>query len=211
MTASGDGASGIFARSSGPGGKGQLTINVQAGSTVSGGTGNAAGIRLVDGAANSIVNAGLVLVTAVQGAQGVAIRVDRASSSAVGTVQTTVTNTGAIIGQVLAAPHATIAVDNQQGGTVVTGPVMVLGAGGTVTNRGMLEVGGRRIARTAMQGTLVQTQAGRLVVDLAPVTRSRTGSADSLAVDGAVRLAARWRSARCTPASAGAAGRPSRA
>ncbi|WP_270933923.1 autotransporter outer membrane beta-barrel domain-containing protein [Falsiroseomonas oryzae] len=189
VSASGDGASGIFANSfAGDGGSGPMNITVLADGSVSGGSGNAAAIRLVDGSANTVTNAGTI--TSVGGTSGVALRADRSVADPFGTVVTTVTNTGLIVGQMEAGDGARISVANQPGGTLATGPRLILGAGGMLRNAGTLEVGGaRRVGETRLVGDLLQVHGGRMVMDLVPPRRDRATTADSLVVVGSARLA----------------------
>jgi hypothetical protein len=188
---SGLGVNAIFANSSGNFSNGQITVQVDAGSTVSGGTAtssaSATGIALVDGNASSIVNAGTV--TTVGDVNGVAIRTESSNGAGPFPVVTTVTNTGTIVGEMLADPHTQIIPANQPGATLVAGTRMALG-GGTLTNAGVLEIAGAgRRGTTRLEGSLVQTPEGRMVVDLAPY-RPRTGpEADRIDVIGRARLA----------------------
>ena len=189
--ASGAGASGIFANSAGGGASGPIQITLDAGSTVSGGTSTAstgaAGIRLVDGHANTITNAGTI--TAVNGVNGVAIRTDRGNPADFSNVVTTVNNSGTITGSTQAGTNTTLTINNQSGGTLVAGTQMALG-GGTLTNAGVVEIGGpRRFGTTRLEGTLVQTSAGRLVVDLAPFRRGIGTLIDRIEVIGRAQLA----------------------
>ncbi|MBP0495763.1 autotransporter outer membrane beta-barrel domain-containing protein [Roseomonas indoligenes] len=76
-------------------------------------------------------------------------------------------------------------VDNAAGATINTGPVMRLGAAGTLSNSGTLSIGGAgQMATTAMTGNLVQSGTGRLVLD----TNHATGASDRIDVQGSVRL-----------------------
>jgi hypothetical protein len=187
VTATGDSASGIFANSSSGGTNGTITITIGSGATVSGGTGNAAGIRLIDGSANTITNAGLI--TSVGGDDGVAIRVDR-SAGAFSTVTTTVTNTGTIIGEHLGGPHTTLNVNNPPTGTLVTGPRMILGDGGRLTNHGLMEIGGPGGVRTTtLSGTLVQGPSGVLRMAFHPHIAGQGPAASLLTVTGDATLA----------------------
>ena len=179
MTATGDGASGIFANSTSGGQNGTIGVTIGSDASVSGGSGNAAGIRLIDGSANTITNAGTLTSSG-----GVALRTDRSSAVTSGTVLTTVTSTGTITGELLAGDGTQINVNNAAGGTLVSGRRLVLGPSGFLTNHGTIDVRGRRIGTTALTGNLVQGASGRMRFDL----DAEAGEVDRLHVTGAATL-----------------------
>lgn len=112
------------------------------------------------------------------------------NGGAVGTVTTTVTNTGTIVGEHLAGSGTTLDVNNQPAGTLVTGPRMILGAGGLPTNHGVIDVGGPgRLRTTALAGNLVQGASGAMVMSFSPYIAGRGPAASLLAVTGNATLA----------------------
>jgi hypothetical protein len=172
VSAAGDGASGIFADSSGGGSNGNISISIGANSTVSGGIGNAAGVRLIDGLRNMITNAGTI--TTVAGANGVAVRAD-------GTGRTSVANYGSIIGSVYLGGAGNSFL-NEASGLFTPGAQVNLGAGGVLRNLGELELDGvGQTETTDLTGSLVQESSGRLVFD---VDGPQPGEYDTLSVGG---------------------------
>ena len=154
VSAAGNGASGIFADSSGGGSNGNISISIGRNSMVSGGSGNAAGIRLIDGATNTITNAGTI--TTVAGANGVAIRAD-------GSGRTTLVDTGSVIG----STYGVVSFLNEASGLFAPGAQVNLGAGGVLRNLGALDVGGdSRTGTTELTGNLVQESSGKLAFDV---------------------------------------------
>jgi outer membrane autotransporter protein len=89
IAASGEGSNGLWVQSRGDAGNGDISILVEGG-TVQGGTGSAAGVRIEDGATNSLTNNGTIL--SLNGRQGDAV---------IGTSgDDTVVNNGTVIGAV---------------------------------------------------------------------------------------------------------------
>ncbi len=182
--ADGLGSAGILAQSTGTE-SGQIQISIDQNSQVRGGTPDGGGlppserdsaaIRLLGGTGNRIDNAGQIL-----GANGgIAILADTPSSN------TSITNTGRITGDIMFSGGSGGLLDNRSGGMVDAPTAIALGDGGTLHNAGSLLVGGDgRIGRTTLEGDLVQSATGRLVVE----TSHSTGTADLLDVQGNARL-----------------------
>ena len=167
----------IFAQSVGGLGGGNITINLHGG-TISGGTGNAAGIYIDGGATNAINIAYGAMVTAQS---GVAIQAtDGVDANGVAHVigNTTVNNSGGLVGNVdLGSGMGQV--NNQAGGTFITGTVLNLGSGALV-NAGRLDIGGvNNVITTTLNGAFVQTTAGSYVADV-----RFGGTSDLLAVNG---------------------------
>ena len=183
--ADGLGSAGILAQSTGTE-SGQIQISIDQNSQVRGGTPDGGGlppserdsaaIRLLGGTGNRIDNAGQIL-----GANGgIAILADTPSSN------TSITNAGRITGDIMFSGGSGGLLDNRSGGMVDAPTAIALGDGGTLHNAGSLLVGGDgRIGRTTLEGDLVQSATGRLVVE----TSHSTGSSDLLDVQGNARLA----------------------
>lgn len=186
VTATGEDASAIFAQSAGERRNHQIVVAVSENGIVSGGYGNAAGVRLVDGTGNGIENHGTI--TSVLGAQGVAIRVDT-STGATAHPKTTVYNDGTIIGDVLAGGGASITLMSETDATLVAGSRMLLGPEGQLENRGVMEVGRAGSGQVRLEGDLVQDATGRLVYDLTPGATGHPGGADLLDITGHATLA----------------------
>jgi uncharacterized protein with beta-barrel porin domain len=175
VSARGADADGILAISlaegSGTVTNGDIAVNVLAGS-VSGGSGAGAGVYVFGGANNTITNAGTISAlsgTAVLGFVG----------------DETISNLGLIIGNVELGA-GTNAFNNEEGGTYRSGAIAALGAGNTLTNKGVITPGGSGvIATTAITGNFAQTASGTYAVDI----NAATSAADLLTVSGAADLA----------------------
>ena len=176
VTASGMDSHAIFAQSVGGLGGGNITINLHGG-TISGGTGNAAGIYL-DGGATNAINISFGAVVTAQ--SGVAIQAtDGVDANGVAQVigNTTVNNSGGIVGSVdLGSGMGQV--NNLAGATFITGTTLNLGSGALV-NAGRLDIGGvNNVITTALTGAFVQTTAGTYVADV-----RFGGTSDLLAVN----------------------------
>jgi uncharacterized protein with beta-barrel porin domain len=183
ITAAGKNSYGIYARSSG----GPITVNVKSG-TVSGGSGNGAGVDLVGGTNNTLNNMGTLTA-----ASGLAIRADGGSN--------TVNNSGTVIGNVIlgrivALPPGIIffglpstgtnAFNNMAGGLFDSGTTVSLGAGNVLTNAGTLSPGGAGVIQTtALTGNLVQGATGLLLTDI----NIAGNTSDRINVSGTANLA----------------------
>jgi uncharacterized protein with beta-barrel porin domain len=168
ITTTGIAANGIYAQSTGGS---PITVTVKSG-TVSGGTVDGAGVDLVGGTTNTLTNMGTL--TALS---GLAIKGDTGNN--------TVNNSGTVIGNVILGT-GTSAFDNMAGGAFNSGATVNLGAGNTLTNAGTLSPGGAGVMQTtALTGNLVQTAAGRLVVDV----NAANSASDRINVSGTANLA----------------------
>ena len=177
ITASGMDSHAIFAQSVGGMGGGNITINLHAG-MISGGTGNAAGIY-IDGGATNVIN--ISSGAAVTAQSGVAIQAtDGVGASSVARVigNTTVNNSGGIVGNVdLGSGMGQV--NNLAGGIFITGMVLNLGSGALV-NAGRVDIGGvNNVITTTLNGGFFQTTAGTYVPDV-----RFGGTSDLLAVNG---------------------------
>jgi uncharacterized protein with beta-barrel porin domain len=143
---------------------GDIGITISGGTVIGGSTG--AGISFVGGDANTLGNAGTIGATnnmAILGTTG----------------NETITNnaTGIIIGDIDLGAGVN-AITNVAGGQIRSGTIVDLG-GGTLTNQGSLRPAGvGTIGATNIVGTLTQTAAGSLDIDL----NTATGTNDSIGV-----------------------------
>ena len=79
---------------------------------------------------------------------------------------------------------------NEASATLASGELIALGDGGVLTNRGTLSPGGGgERASTLIEGDLVQTGSGRLIVDV----DARQTTNDAVAVQGSANLAGKVR------------------
>ena len=180
LEAFGTDAHGIVAHSAGGEGNGNIAITVGPDSVVSGGrkglNNNGAGIMLMDGAANTVINSGTITSL-----DKIAL-----AHTGQGTVRVTNRGTGRIIGDILigAQPNQVI---NASGGVIEADLIDV--GGGTVSNNGRIAPGGdSQVGRTRIIGTLFQSPSGELGIDLDHRLRGTAGHADLLQVGGAVAL-----------------------
>jgi uncharacterized protein with beta-barrel porin domain len=174
ILAQGVDSSGIVAQSIGQGSNANISITIHEG-TVQGGTGDAAGIYLHDGAVNAVTNWGVV--TSVEGIDGNAIIATLGDDS--------VENRGVVAGSLMLGAGRN-AFDNLLGASFLAGGVVNLGSdSNTLINDGTLSTGGAgRILATAVTGSVVQGTTGTLLVDM----NVESGQADHLAVTGTSEL-----------------------
>ncbi|PZP42709.1 MAG: hypothetical protein DI601_17475 [Azospirillum brasilense] len=200
VLAAGAASPGIFAESVGqataanPNGGAAVRINVLPGGIVRGGTdfnagdGYGAAIYIVGGSTNPDPSTGLNNNINNQGTI--------TSLGGLGPNGTAIYGTGGwttIYNQPGGSITGSISLDNGGGGGNVsnsgswnTGALVRLGAAGTLTNNGTLNIGGTgTAATTAMTGNLVQGATGRLVVD----TNHATGQSDRLDIQGRADIA----------------------
>jgi uncharacterized protein with beta-barrel porin domain len=171
-------------------------IRIAAG-TVTGGSGAGVGVHLTGGGNNTLTNFGTI--TTSSGLAGTAVLGDAipCCTAAVFVSKTfdvvtptvignnTVSNAGVIIGNVDLGP-GTNAFNNQTGGTFNAGATVKLGTGNTLSNSGDLSPGGRGVIQTtALTGNLVQTNSGRITVDV----DTAAGRADRINASGTAQLA----------------------
>ena len=194
IIAEGQYSCGIVAQSQGLQGKGDITINIAEGASVSGGTGEHVGaIVLMDGNNNTVNNYGTI--RSLNGIDGIAVLGNRTLA--------TVNNWGVIIGNiemnieadtvqgdtgtasVTTAAVVTQQMTNNEGCTILSGQVIDLN-GGLFTNAGLLRSGGtEKLQVTNLTGDYTQTATGSfdLQVDL-----SNPGGQDALLTTGKVTL-----------------------
>ncbi len=183
VVATGLGSAAIFAQSIGRT-SGTIEINVDQRSLVQGGqfdarSGLGAAIQIWDGMANQIITAGTIRGDANTNG-GVAILSNTPFGS-----NSTVKNSGQIIGDIRYVGGGRGIVDNLAGGLIDASTTIDLG-GGMLRNNGTLHVGGiRTVGQTTLTGDLVQGPSGRLVVD----TNHGTGASDQLVVLGRAVIA----------------------
>ncbi|MDA0189242.1 MAG: hypothetical protein OSW77_02730, partial [Proteobacteria bacterium] len=168
-------ADGILAQSVGDAGRGDVSVSVER-ALVRGGTGDAAGVRVLDGAANLIRNDG-GWITTQAGIDGLAIAATGGDD--------TVRNAGLLSGRIDLGGGRNALV-NEAGGRLDAGGTLLLGSGNTLTNQGMLSpLGLGRIGTTSLDGELVQEAGGVLAIDLDVMA----GAADRLEASGSATLA----------------------
>jgi PEP-CTERM motif len=216
VLANGANSDGILAQSVG-GSNGSIEINVLTGAVVRGGSGESAGIHFLDGAANTLDNAGMI--TTLSGVNGVAVRSDGGlvditnTGSIVGATRLnpgpgesapeTIANSGRIVGDVDVGDPGGLVIQGGTGSTFgsLTGGAITI-RDGSLTFAGGNTALGDAIAVDGGAGTV--TNDGRLMVT-APIAltgnfdQSRTGSLDlmlssqsasaRLSIAGAVSLA----------------------
>ncbi|WP_159993685.1 autotransporter outer membrane beta-barrel domain-containing protein [Roseomonas sp. 18066] len=179
------GSAGILAQSDGSS-AGPISISLDPASTVLGGlpsspTGQAPGeqdaaaVRLLGGTGNRIDNAGTI---GRSDSHGFAILTNSPASN------TTIANSGRILGDVMMNDGAGSSLENRPGG-LLSAPSMIYLGGGTLRNDGALHVGGiGRAGQTVLTGQLLQGASGRLVIE----TNHSGGATDELLVRGRASL-----------------------
>jgi uncharacterized protein YhjY with autotransporter beta-barrel domain len=173
VTAYGASSDGILAQSRGDAGRGNVTIDITSG-TVTGGTGESAGVRILEGANNVVMNRGVI--RSQGGVQGAAI-VTAGGNLAV-------ENHGVITGSIDLG-GASNGLHNAQTAVLNSGAKVRLGAGNTLQNDGLLAPGGvGSIATTTVTGVLTQSTTGRLAIDL----DAAQGTADRIVATGGANL-----------------------
>jgi hypothetical protein len=163
----------IFAQSTGPSGAGNISVTV-AGGSILGGMASGAGIYLDGGNANTVAIGTGAFVSALSG---------QAIVSTGG--NNTVNNSGIVSGNVRIGGGVN-AFNNLANGTFVTGSTIDLGSSGnSLTNAGLLDIGGTRsVATTALKGQFTQAATGTTAVDV----RLGSGPSDLLTVSGTATL-----------------------
>jgi uncharacterized protein with beta-barrel porin domain len=171
---------GLLAQSVAPDGAGDITVNILNASParlsqIEGGSGQGAGVLIMDGKSNQLTNAGVI--TSVLGVDGFAIRATGGNDR--------VTNTGYVIGSVDLGQGANAFV-NAADAVFLSGSTVNLGTGNLLSNAGWLAPGGiNRVLSTSLNGNLAQTPAGTLLVDL----DLRTFTADRINATGTAAMA----------------------
>jgi len=177
ILAAGRNADGIYAQSGGGAGNGAIEVTINAGGSVTGGSGSGAGVVLVGGTANSIVNHGSIGALSGNAIVG-------------GSGADAVTNHGSIVGNVDLGAGAN-SFSNLGGALFSPLATVVVGTGQGFANTGTLSPGGAGIARTtALTGNLSQGGTGVLALDisLAGLDSDRLDVTGSAALGGGIRL-----------------------
>ncbi len=170
IVGTGDGADGIDVGNAV--GAGTSVVTIAAGSTIIGGPGSGDGIDFQDGLSNRVINFGTITT------------VGENAIESEGLANDVVDNYGIVTGNVDLADGAN-AFNNRGGSTFNSGPIVLIGAGNTLTNAGTLSPGGPgTVQTTALTGTLVQTGTGTLQVDVNP----SAGTGDLVTVTGTANL-----------------------
>lgn len=183
INATGLNSPGIMVQIKGAGSTGAAVIDIDASSSVTGGSIDllnsapslAGAIYILDGIGNSITNAGSI--SGIGGEQ-LSIAINAQGN------QTTLNNSGTVSGYIITGGTGNV-VNNLEGGVLDPRGVIALGVGGRLNNAGLIHVGGAgSIGTTRLTGDLVQTSTGvlRVGVDAA------NGRSDLLAIEGAAVL-----------------------
>jgi outer membrane autotransporter protein len=170
VTATGLNAFGILAQSAGGTGNGDINVTIASGATIIGGTGTGAGVGFLNGGNNVLTNNGVL--TSVNQLTGNAMTGTDGND--------TLDNFGIVIGGLNLGTGAN-AFNNNVGAQFIMGTNVVLGAGSTLTNSGIISPGAAaNVFASAVTGNVVQTPTGNYVldVDLLPQT------ADSISATG---------------------------
>jgi len=170
-------AYGIHAQSGGGSGNGAISVTVNPGGSVTGGSDTGAGVVLAGGTANTITNRGTIAALSNNAIVG-------------GSGADTVANYGSIIGNVDLGAGGN-GFDNHAGAALTSLATIALGTGRTFTNDGSLSPGGLGQARTtALTGNLTQSGSGVLALDvsLAGQDSDRLDVSGSAIVGGGIRL-----------------------
>ncbi len=174
----------LVAQSHAEDGSGEINLNIlnAAGieSIIAGGTGSGAGVFIMNGSKNRLNNAGFI--TTILGRDGLAIRA--------GSGDDRIFNTGRVVGSVDLAAGAND-FTNQTSGTFITGAKVFLGAGGLLSNSGLLSIGGLNfLFTTNVTGNVSQLAAGTFEIDLdlRKVQADRVNVTGNAALSGLLRL-----------------------
>ena len=157
----------LTAQSSGTNGNGDITVNIMnAGSTpsiIEGGSGQGAGVSILNGANNQINNNGII--TTIQGVNGFAIR-SATGNNQINNYGLAINNYGLVIGSVDLAAGAN-SFDNTLKAVFDSGVTVNLGNGNPLTNEGLLSPGGyQKVLTTNLTGYFVQSATGIYGADL---------------------------------------------
>ncbi|WP_201401308.1 autotransporter domain-containing protein [Kaistia sp. 32K] len=158
---------------------GDQTVTIDGGS-VQGGAGFA-GVNFDGGHLNWLTNNKGGDIRSADGINGLAISAHDSD--------TTIVNNGTITGNVILSDW-TNRFDNGPDGIFNMGDTVHLGAGNTLTNNGVVTIGGDAIATTALNGSFVNGAAGTLKidVDLAHSTADRLDVSENASLAGSLGL-----------------------
>lgn len=146
-------------------------LNIASGVSVIGGAGGVG--ALFDGPINVLNNSGSL--STADGVTGLALQGRSGDMTA--------NNSGTLFGNIQLAAGGTNVVNNLSGGTILAGPLLDLG-GGTLNNAGVLQSGSSTTGATTINGSLMQSSTGSMIVRLDQAART----ADSFNVTGSVVL-----------------------
>jgi hypothetical protein len=175
VTADGAGSNAVVLQSAGTDGSGPITATVDKDVVLRGGSGSGAGLLLLGGTQNTVVNHGAIgSLAGVDGRAVIATTGDDA-----------VENFGALVGEIdLGAGTDSLA--NRAEAAILSGARIALGAGEVFVNEGRLAPGGAdRVQTTALLGDYRQSATGAYDADL----DLRSGLADKLEVSGSAAVA----------------------
>ncbi|MFE1599790.1 autotransporter outer membrane beta-barrel domain-containing protein [Methylobacterium sp. ID0610] len=170
-------------------------IDVALSGAVQGGSGSGAAIRLDGSKAKTLTIAAGSTVSAVS---GLAVQMTGSSIANKGRTGNTLTNNGAIFGNVdmnigggMGQNIVYNGVESADARIVLADRGAIgLGSGGRFENSGILDLGGvGKVARAELTGNFVQMQAGRLLVDVDPLAPDAALRSDHLTVTGTADLA----------------------
>jgi hypothetical protein len=182
IAAGGLDADGIVAQSIGVSSRGDITITLTD-ALVQGGSGSAAGVRMLDGASNRLINGGTI-----ESLGGTAVVATSGNDAII--------NNGRVVGNVDLG-SGTNRFDNAAGALFDAGATVRLGAGNKLGNDGVLSPGGvGRALDTTVTGDLSQSATGTLLVDMDAMTQQ----SDHVSVSGTADLGGRVRLAVHNPA-----------
>ncbi len=178
LMAAGANSIALTAQSDASGGNGDITVNILNASAdqpsfIYGGSDQGAGVYILNGADNLLNNAGYI--TTVSGIDGFAIRATTGDDH--------INNTGIVIGSVDLGGGAN-SFDNGPNALFNSGATVNLGAGGMLTNGGLMSPGDyQRVLTTNLAGNITQTATGLYGADLDLKNRTAdridvTGTAD---------------------------------
>ncbi len=174
-------ADGIMLQSAGGSGGSDIGLEVASGVAVRGGMGSGAGVRLRDGAQNSLINRGAI--GAMAGIEGRAIQAGGGADR--------VENFGELAGSIDLGGGAD-SLTNRTGGVINAGRTIALGQGETLLNQGRLSPGGDKpTLTTALTGNYVQTSTGTIVIDIDFRQTGTPSEGDKLIVSGSAALSGR--------------------
>ncbi len=149
----------LTAQSDAPDGDGNIIVNILNGATpshIEGGSGQGAGVYILNGADNQLNNDGII--TTVLGVDGFAVRADTGNDN--------IDNFGTIIGSVDLGAGAN-SFYNEVDAVFNSGVTVFLGAGNLLTNEGLLSPGDcEHVLTTDLTGNFVQTANGTYLADL---------------------------------------------
>ena len=147
---------GLLLQSAGGTGTGNISLIVDNGVIVVGGSGTGAGVGFLGGAANLFTNNGMV--ASINGLNGQFFFGDTGNN--------TINNFGTLIGSAAMGTGAN-AINNEAGGIFIMGSSIDLGAGNTLTNNGIMAPGGsNNVFASAANGNLVQSATGQYFTDV---------------------------------------------